>query len=148
MISTDTVEVREVGPREGIQVDDSNLSTTQKIALVDELSLTRLNTIQVTSLVNSKAVPQHVDAEEVMAGIARRPGLRFAVLVPNARGAERAVTVGADEWTIMLSASESHAKANSNASFTDALARAQGSSDNPSPPRLSATRRPRLVQRR
>jgi hydroxymethylglutaryl-CoA lyase len=93
------------------------------VALVDALSATGITSIQVTSFAHPKAVPQMADAAEVMLGIARRPGVEFAVLIPNAKGAERAAKVRADEWSIMFSASESHNRVNAKATLEDAFAR-------------------------
>jgi hydroxymethylglutaryl-CoA lyase len=118
-----SIVVREVGPREGFQSEPLAVPVEKKVAFVDALSATGITSIQVTSLVNPKAVWQHADAEEVMARVTRRPGVELAVLVPNVRGAQRAATVNADEWSIMLSASDAHARANSNATFEEALQR-------------------------
>jgi hydroxymethylglutaryl-CoA lyase len=77
--------------------------------------------IQVTSVVHPKAVPQLADAEEVMARIERAPGVRYTVLVPNLRGAERAVPMEADGWELMLSVTDSHSRSNANRTTEEAL---------------------------
>src|SRR5215203_3404520 len=86
----------DVGPRDGLQNEARPVSTDAKVALVDGLARAGVPRIEVTSFVSPRAVPQMADAAEVMAGIERRPGTEYAVLVPNARGLERAVLAGAD----------------------------------------------------
>lgn len=118
-----TVSIREVGPRDGLQAEHGFVPTATKIALIDALSRTGVSTVQATSFVHPQAVPQLADAGEVMAGIDRVPGVTYSVLVPNARGAERALEAGADEWDLMLSASDSHSRSNANRNTWDALER-------------------------
>lgn len=117
----ESVEIHEVGPRDGLQNEKEFIPTERKVAIVDALSRTGVESIQVTSVVHPKAVPQHADAEEVMARIERREGVRYTVLVPNLRGAERAVPMRADEWELMLSVTDSHSRANANRSTEEAL---------------------------
>lgn len=118
-----SIVVREVGPRDGLQNEARLIPTPDKIVLVDRLSAAGLTSIQVTSFAHPKAVPQMADAEEVMRGITRRAGVEFAVLVPNAKGAERAACIQADEWSIMFSASESHNRVNAKATLEEAFDR-------------------------
>lgn len=108
------VHVREVGPRDGFQAEAAHIPTDTKVAVVDELSRTGVPAIQVTSVVHPRAVPQLADAEEVMRRITRHDSVRYSVLVPNLRGAERAVGVRADEWDLMLSVTDSHSRSNAN----------------------------------
>jgi hydroxymethylglutaryl-CoA lyase len=115
------VEVNEVGPRDGFQAEDEFIPTGRKLEIIDALSRTGVTAIQVTSVVHPKAVPQLVDAEEVMARIERVPGVRYTVLVPNLRGAERAVPMNADGWELMLSVTDSHSRSNANRSTEEAL---------------------------
>ena len=84
------VRIVEVGPRDGLQNEKSIVPTAAKIELIDRLSATGLACIEATSFVSPNWVPQLADAAEVMAGIARKPGVRYPVLVPNLQGYERA----------------------------------------------------------
>jgi hydroxymethylglutaryl-CoA lyase len=115
------VEINEVGPRDGFQAEDEFIPTECKVEIIDALSRTGVAAIQVTSVVHPKAVPQLVDAEDVMARIERAPGVRYTVLVPNLRGAERAVPMGADGWELMLSVTDSHSRSNANRNTDEAL---------------------------
>ncbi|HEX6446301.1 MAG TPA: hydroxymethylglutaryl-CoA lyase [Streptosporangiales bacterium] len=108
------VHVREVGPRDGFQAETAHIPVDAKVAIIEELSRTGVPTIQATSVVHPRAVPQLADAEEVMRRIARRDGVRYSVLVPNLRGAQRAVGMRADEWDLMLSVTDSHSRSNAN----------------------------------
>lgn len=117
----DEVEVKEVGTRDGFQMETEFIPTQQKIDLINKLSRTGLKAIQVTSAVHPKAVPQLQDAEEVMANIDRQPGVSYSVLVPNLRGAERAVEMKADSWELMQSVTESHSRSNANHSVDETL---------------------------
>ena len=123
MTASDTVRIVEVGPRDGLQNERAIVPTAAKIELVDRLSATGLRTIEATSFVSPRWVPQLADAAEVYAGIARRPGIRYPVLVPNEQGYERARAVGADEVAVFTAASETFNKTNTNASIDESLAR-------------------------
>src|SRR5438045_9343619 len=102
------VTMCEVGTRDGFQIEPDFIPTEQKVEVVDRLSAAGLARIEVTSFVHPKAVPQLRDAEEVMARITRRPGTRYAALVPNAQGPARAIEAGADALHPPLPASGSH----------------------------------------
>ena len=117
------VTVYEVGPRDGLQNEPGFVPTADKIALIDLLSETGLARIEATSFVSPKWVPQMADAAEVMAGIHRRPGIRYAVLTPNLKGFEAARLAGADEVAIFASASEGFSRRNINCSIAESLAR-------------------------
>jgi hydroxymethylglutaryl-CoA lyase len=106
------LHIQEVGPRDGLQAEAAFVPTTEKIALVNALSQAGLAKIEVTAFVSPRAVPALRDADEVLRGITRHPGVVYSVLVPNVRGAERAIDAGADELTLVMSASESHNLAN------------------------------------
>jgi hydroxymethylglutaryl-CoA lyase len=115
------VTICEVGTRDGFQIEPSFIPTELKVEVVDRLSETGLRRIEVTSFVHPKVVPQMKDAETVMARITRRPGTVYAALVPNDRGAVRAVDAGADALHTVVSASESHNLANVNMTIDESL---------------------------
>ncbi|HWO77811.1 MAG TPA: hydroxymethylglutaryl-CoA lyase [Bacillus sp. (in: firmicutes)] len=117
----DFIKVKDVGPRDGLQMEKNFIPTEEKIKLINALSKTGVHGIQVTSLVHPKAVPQLADAEIVMKNIERQPGVTYSVLVPNERGAERAVPLQADEWELMHSVTESHSRSNANKSVDESL---------------------------
>src|SRR2546430_4230280 len=117
------VTMCEVGTRDGFQIEPDFIPTEQKVEAVDLLSAAGLPRIEVTSFVHPKAVPQLRDAEEVMARITRRPGTRYAALVPNEKGAVRAIEAGVDAIHTVLSASESHNLANVNMTIAESLDR-------------------------
>jgi len=117
------VTIYEVGPRDGLQNEPGFVPTADKIALVDLLSETGLTRIEATSFVSPKWVPQMADAAEVMAGIRRRPGIRYAALTPNMRGFEAARAAGVDEVAIFGSASETFSQKNINCSIAESLER-------------------------
>ncbi|HXG04087.1 MAG TPA: hydroxymethylglutaryl-CoA lyase [Candidatus Binatia bacterium] len=117
------VTVCEVGPRDGFQIEPEFIPTDRKVEVVDLLSEAGLPRIEVTSFVHPKVVPQLRDAEEVMARIRRRPSTRYAALVPNDKGAVRAVEAGVDEIHTVVSASESHNLANVNMTIDESLER-------------------------
>jgi hydroxymethylglutaryl-CoA lyase len=115
------VTVTEVGPRDGWQIEPDFIPTETKVALIDELIEAGIRVIEFSSFVSPKAVPQLADAAEVLAGVDRSKGARFAALVPNAKGAERAAEAGVDEMRVFLSASESHNQKNVNRSVEESL---------------------------
>jgi len=117
------VRIVEVGPRDGLQNEKAIVATADKIALVDRLSATGLQSIEATSFVSPKWVPQLADAAEVYAGIARKPGVRYPVLVPNEQGYERARAAGADEVAVFTAASEAFNRKNINASIDESIER-------------------------
>jgi hydroxymethylglutaryl-CoA lyase len=117
----DRVTICEVGTRDGFQIEPDFISTGVKVEIVDLLSAAGLPRIEVTSFVHPKAVPQLRDAETVMARVTRRPGTRYAALVPNDKGAVRAVDAGVDAIHTVVSASESHNLANVNMTIAESL---------------------------
>jgi hydroxymethylglutaryl-CoA lyase len=119
----DAVRIVEVGPRDGLQNEKTLVPTAAKIELIDRLSATGLQTIEATSFVSPKWVPQLADAAEVFSGIARKPGTRYPVLVPNEQGYERARAVGADEVAVFTAASEAFNRKNTNASIDESIER-------------------------
>ena len=117
------VRIVEVGPRDGLQNESTLVATADKIALIDRLSACGLQSIEATSFVSPKWVPQLSDAAEVFAGINRRPGVHYPVLVPNEQGYERARAVGADEVAVFTAASEAFNRKNINASIDESIER-------------------------
>lgn len=117
------VTIVEMAPRDGLQNESRPVATADKIRLVDLLSDCGYERIEVTSFVSPKWVPQMADAAEVMAGIVRRPGTRYAVLTPNMRGLEAALDAGADEVAIFASASETFSQKNINCSIAESIER-------------------------
>jgi hydroxymethylglutaryl-CoA lyase len=115
------VTICEVGPRDGFQIEPEFIPTEHKIEAVNLLAEAGLPRIEVTSFVHPKVVPQLRDAEEVMARIRRRPGTRYSALVPNDKGAVRAVDAGVDEIHTVVSASESHNLANVNMTIAESI---------------------------
>jgi len=107
----DEVSLREVGPRDGLQ-NEATIPTEAKILLIDALSATGVSRIEAVSFVHPGAVPQMADADAVWAGIQRAPGLRYSALVPNLRGAHRAIAAGFSEIELVLSASQTHNRHN------------------------------------
>lgn len=102
------IYMQEVGTRDGLQAEAVFVPTAEKIALVDRLSRAGMAKIEVTAFVSPKAIPALADAQEVMLGIERVPGVIYSALVPNVRGAERAIASRVDELNLVMSASESH----------------------------------------
>jgi hydroxymethylglutaryl-CoA lyase len=117
------IRIVEVGARDGLQNEKTIVPAATKIELIDRLSATRLRTIEATSFVSPKWVPQLADAAEVFAGIAKKPGVAYPVLVPNLQGYERAREVGASEVAIFTAASEAFNRKNINASIDESIVR-------------------------
>jgi hydroxymethylglutaryl-CoA lyase len=119
-----SARLREVGPRDGFQNEPETISTADKVRLIDLLSASGLPRLEVTSFVRPDVIPQLGDAEQVLAGIERRDGVSFSVLIPNERGLERALAMRErfDEVNVFLSASESHNQHNVNRSVAESLA--------------------------
>ncbi len=115
------VAVVEVGPRDGLQNEAAEISTLDKIAFVDRLSAAGLGAMEVSAFVSAKWVPRLSDASEVFAGISRRPGVRYAALVPNIAGLERAVAAGVTEVAVFAAASEGFSRRNINQSIDESL---------------------------
>lgn len=120
---TERVEIFEVGPRDGLQNEPRPIAVAAKIALVDCLSRAGLGRIEVASFVSPRWVPQMADGAQVLAGIRRVAGVRFAALTPNLRGYLAARAAGADEVAIFASASEAFSRANLNCGIAESLAR-------------------------
>ncbi len=117
------VRIVEVGPRDGLQNEKTIIPAATKIALIDRLSQTGLRSIEATSFVSPKWVPQLADAGEVYAAITRREGISYPVLVPNEQGYLRARTVGAQEVAVFTAASEAFNQKNINATIEQSIER-------------------------
>ena len=111
----------EVGPRDGLQNEAAIVPTAGKIAFVNALSAAGLPAIEVGAFVSATRVPQMADTAEVLAGITRRPGTRYAALVPNLKGLERALGARVDEVAIFAAASDTFSRRNINQSIEDSL---------------------------
>jgi hydroxymethylglutaryl-CoA lyase len=115
------VSIREVGPRDGLQNEDP-VPAAAKIELLDALSATGVRRIEAVSFVHPKAIPQMADADEVWAAARKAPGVRYSALVPNSRGAARALAAGFTEVEVVVSASDTHNRRNVNRSTEESLA--------------------------
>ena len=114
------VSIREVGPRDGLQNEDP-VPTEAKVRLLDALSATGVGRIEAVSFVHPKAIPQMADADEVWRRVSHRLGVRYSALVPNSRGAQRALAAGFTEIEVVVSASDTHNRRNVNRSTAESL---------------------------
>ena len=117
------VDVFEVGPRDGLQNETREIPVAEKVALVDALSASGFRRLECASFVSPKWVPQMAGSAQVLAGIRRADGVRYAALTPNMRGYEDALAAGADEIAVFASASEGFSKANINATIAESIER-------------------------
>lgn len=117
------IKVVEVGPRDGLQNEPETVSTAQKVELIDRLAEAGLTVIEAGSFVSPKWVPKMADTAAVLAGITRRPGVSYPVLVPNLKGLDAALAADACEVAVFAAASESFSKKNINCSIAESLAR-------------------------
>jgi hydroxymethylglutaryl-CoA lyase len=117
------VKIVDVGPRDGLQNEKAQVPAEVKIGLVHRLQDAGLREIEVTSFVSPKWVPQMADAAEVMAGIRRKPGVRYSVLTPNMKGFEAAVQSQPDEVVVFGAASEAFSQRNINCSIAESIER-------------------------
>ncbi|MGQ0824766.1 MAG: hydroxymethylglutaryl-CoA lyase [Actinomycetota bacterium] len=118
------VEVREVGPRDGLQ-NEAPVAVDARVRLIDALSATGLRRIEAASFVRAEAIPAMAGSDQVMARIMRRPGVVYSALVPNPKGAELALAARADELELVVSASETHNRKNVNRSVAESLVAAR-----------------------
>ncbi|WP_458376502.1 hydroxymethylglutaryl-CoA lyase [Pseudomonas pergaminensis] len=109
---SDPLIVQEVSPRDGLQIEPTWVATSDKIALIDQLSLAGFSRIEAGSFVSPKAIPALRDGEQVFQGIQRKPGVIYVALIPNLKGALRAIESRADELNLVMSASQTHNLAN------------------------------------
>ena len=115
------VTIKEVGPRDGLQNENRFVATVDKVKWINQLSRSGLSYIEVTSFVHPKWIPALADSEEVSKTINREEGVRYAALVPNQKGLEKAIESNVDEIAVFLSVSETHNKKNINKSIQDTL---------------------------
>ena len=115
------VRVYEVGPRDGLQNEATPIPTDAKRRFIELLADAGLREIEATSFVSPRAIPQLADADELMATLERRPGVRYPVLVPNARGLERAIAANVEAVCVFTAASEQFTRANINMSIAESL---------------------------
>ncbi|MGQ0801501.1 MAG: hydroxymethylglutaryl-CoA lyase [Pseudomarimonas sp.] len=120
---SDAVRIVEVGPRDGLQNEAGFVATATKLELIERLVAAGHSTVEVASFVSPKWVPQMADAAEVVAGLNRRPGVGYPVLVPNLAGYERARAAGVSEIAIFGAASEAFSMRNINASIAESIER-------------------------
>jgi hydroxymethylglutaryl-CoA lyase len=113
--------VYEVGPRDGLQNEAAPIPTAAKLRFIELLADAGLREIEATSFVSPRAVPQLGDADELMAGLDRRPGVRYPVLVPNERGLARAEAAGADAICVFTAASEAFTAHNINMTIAESI---------------------------
>jgi hydroxymethylglutaryl-CoA lyase len=121
-VRPERISIVEVAPRDGLQAEDRTLSTDVKLELLERLADAGHTAIEATSFVSPKAVPQLADAEELMKRLKPRAGVRYAALVPNEVGLERALACGVREVAVFASASESYSRKNLNRSRDEAIA--------------------------
>jgi hydroxymethylglutaryl-CoA lyase len=116
------VTIYEVGPRDGLQNEARNVPTADKIRFIDALVASGIRSIEITSFVSPKWIPQLADSAEVARGVQRPAGVRMSALVPNRRGLDTALASGMKEVAVFLSASETHNKKNVNKTIAETLA--------------------------
>jgi hydroxymethylglutaryl-CoA lyase len=120
-MTTRDVRIYEVGPRDGLQNEAQPIPLEAKLRFIELLADAGLREIEATSFVSPKAIPQLADADELMARLDRRPGVRYPVLVPNERGLERAVAAGVDAVCVFTAASEAFTRANINMTIPESI---------------------------
>src|ERR1700710_2618847 len=132
-VQYDKLIIQEVAPRDGLQIEKTWVETADKVALIDALSTSGFSRIEAGSFVSPKAIPALRDGEAVFHQIKRNPDVIYVALIPNRRGAERALEANADELNLVMSASQTHNQANmrmtrekSLAAFADIVALARG----------------------
>lgn len=112
IVGPEKVEINEVAPRDGLQIEPKLVPTAQKVAFINQLSECGFKRIEATSFTSPRAIPGLADAQEVMQAIRRQPGVMYTALVPNLRGLERALDAQVDECNLVMSCSETHNRAN------------------------------------
>ena len=120
-MASSEVRIYEVGPRDGLQAESAIVGTDDKLRFIELLTDAGLREIETTSFVSPTAIPQLADADAVLTRLDRHPGVRYPVLVPNQRGMERALAVGADAICVFTAATESYARHNINMSIAESI---------------------------
>jgi hydroxymethylglutaryl-CoA lyase len=115
-----TISIREVAPRDGLQ-NEEPVPADAKVRLIDALGGTGVRRIEAVSFVHPRAIPQMADADEVWAAVTKRPEIRYSALIPNTRGAQRAIAAGFREIEVVVSASDTHNRRNLNRSTAESL---------------------------
>ncbi len=123
------VQIVDVAPRDGLQADPADLSTAQKVELIERLVAAGHTRVEAASFVSPKAVPKMADGEAVMAGVPRSEGVSYSALVLNQRGVERAIEAGADEVCGVVVATETFSQANQRATVAESIQRWRAISD-------------------
>jgi isopropylmalate/homocitrate/citramalate synthase len=118
-----SVEIVEVGPRDGLQNEPQSLPAAVKVALIERLAEAGCRVVEAGAFVSPKWVPQMADTAEVLAALRRRPGVRYPVLVPNLKGLDRALAAGVEEIAVFGAASETFTQRNINCSIAESLER-------------------------
>jgi hydroxymethylglutaryl-CoA lyase len=119
------IKIVEVGPRDGLQNEQEPVDTTVKIHFIEKLAESGIQHIEVSSFVDPRRIPQLADAEQVFAGLHRRPGVHYTALVPNQKGMERALTARTDGVAVFTATSETFCQKNINCSIEESLKRFQ-----------------------
>jgi hydroxymethylglutaryl-CoA lyase len=117
------VKMVEVGPRDGLQNEAQSVPAAVKIELIERLADAGLPVVEATAFVSPKWVPQMADNAEVMAGLRRKPGVTYPVLVPNRKGLDAAIAAGCDEVVVFAAATEAFSRRNTNCTIAEGLAR-------------------------
>jgi len=126
---SERIQIVEVAPRDGLQADPADLSTAQKVELIERLVAAGHTRIEATSFVSPKAVPKMADGDAVMAGVPRSSGVSYSALALNQRGVERAISAGVDEVCGVVVATEAFSQANQRASVAESVQRWRDISD-------------------
>lgn len=120
-----TATIVEVGPRDGFQMETTFIPTDLKVDVINRVARAGVRKVEATSFVNPKVIPQMADADEVMRRIERRPGVVYAALIPNARGARRAADAGADSLRLVVCCTETYNQRNVGMSVRQSMEQAR-----------------------
>ena len=129
LVVSERIQIVEVAPRDGLQADPADLSTAQKVELIERLAAAGHSRIEATSFVSPKAVPKMADGDAVMAGVPRSAEVSYSALALNQRGVERAITAGVDEVCGVVVATEAFSQANQRATVAESVQRWRDISD-------------------